>query len=530
MLKKTLLAIAIASITSTVSAASLNSGVTFDDVSGVTAASINGSTGDCQDVADDLGVTLTLATFTATPGSDNATKAAGSTDVFSSVSSVTLTANDECTIVAADTASTAATSASIEFANKTGNSITFTPSLITGSGGYAVGDILAFNITGGSFDLTKAAPTVITSDSGAAAFFDITANQVRFDVSTVVVGSEVITLTGAFLSATGLTDSTEVSVSSIATRSGTTFDAAAGFKAATLAPQYSAKVSKKLNGVIDVSEERQALTAGNDSANIDKLSVKVKLDVTGNKLDPAITSYVIGGDFAWLSASAQVTVDAVAVTPAELETYLTGLYVGTGDDTLKSVSLNTDMDKLTVITNAVGNDIDTESTFSLTTEGKAAGSPVLSASAYDVTVTVDDGTSATATTLTAGTTMDAGEWTLNGSTIEIPYMPYGDNTQVILRQTVTGTQSGDISVRYMLEGVDSTWNTVGVVGTSAPGVQDISNIVMDAIKSDSGESKGKVAIEITSNVPSDSATTYAAYKVISESDRGFVGIFTKAGE
>ena len=134
--------------------------------------------------------------------------------------------------------------------------------------------------------------------------------------------------------------------------------------------------------------------------------------------------------------------------------------------------------------------------------------------------------------------LDSGEWTLNGSVLTVPYMPFGDNTQVILRHTNTGDQNGNISIRYMVEAArdgsraaDLAWVAIpGVLTTPTEGgVLNIADEVMDAIKAHAGITKGKVAIEITTEAPEGDITVYAAYKVTTDSDRGFVGTFGEHG-
>ena len=131
---------------------------------------------------------------------------------------------------------------------------------------------------------------------------------------------------------------------------------------------------------------------------------------------------------------------------------------------------------------------------------------------------------------------DAGEWVLNGSVLTVPYMPFGDNTQIILRHTNTGDQDGNITIRYMIEAqtgraADAAWVSIptALATPSTGGVLNIAGEVLAAIKAHAGVTKGKVAIEITTEAPEGDITVYAAYKVVTEQDRGFVGTFGEHG-
>lgn len=556
MFKKTLLAVTIATIAaSTAHAATIYSAVTerqalATDFTGTgvagafvagdslgTAGSVTGTTGNCTKVASDLGVALTLvATNVGIDGDDDVLSVVALDNDYNAKSVVTFNNTGEtCAIEYADKALTTAGSSSIEAVNASGTSVNVDAAVVVGAIASQAGDLLTFTISGASFDtsVTGAAATAeITEADGTAIasdVFDVSATELKLTVTPVMAANSIVELTGAVLSAAGLTSASEVTLTSKLTRNGVDLDVTAPLLVMNVAPQYVTTVKQGLNGVIDVASDRKSIVAGTgsdtDLIDTDSLSVKVKLNVTGTALTPDFTTYTIGGDFAWLSEAAQTTVDAVAVTPAELSAYLGTFYTGTGDDTLTSIKLNTAMTELTVITDASTDTlVDSQSNFLFAVDGAGATSTVLSPGAYTVSAVVTDTTS-TPIAIQTGGSMAAGSWTLNGSVIEIPYVPFGDNTQVIMRQTVTGTQSGDITVRYMLEGVDTTWNTAGVVGTATAGVQNIADLVMDAIKADAGVTKGKVAIELTSNVAATNVKTYVAYKVVSEQDRGFVGQF-----
>lgn len=116
-------------------------------------------------------------------------------------------------------------------------------------------------------------------------------------------------------------------------------------------------------------------------------------------------------------------------------------------------------------------------------------------------------------------------FTLNGANFEVPYLPFGDNTQVIFRITNTSTQTGDLTIRYIVEGSQPTWKDLGVVGAMAPGMTDVSKLIIDAVKADAGITKGKVALDVTVNAPDGSITGFVGFKVLSEEDRGIVGTF-----
>jgi hypothetical protein len=114
-------------------------------------------------------------------------------------------------------------------------------------------------------------------------------------------------------------------------------------------------------------------------------------------------------------------------------------------------------------------------------------------------------------------------------------MAFGPNTKPIIRHTSTGNQVGDITVKYLLEDTvtdnANEWISVGTAYTDVSrGVLNITEEVMKLIQDDIGAEKGKVAIEITTNVPAADVTVFAGYNVKnSADDRAVVGTFGELG-
>ena len=121
--------------------------------------------------------------------------------------------------------------------------------------------------------------------------------------------------------------------------------------------------------------------------------------------------------------------------------------------------------------------------------------------------------------LLAVPTWPAGAWTLNGATVNIPYMPYSANASQILYITNAGDQAGDI----LATAFDDKGNSydLGKIGVSnGKTVTKIAKQVGDALVA-KGFTGGKVSITITVNAPADDITVYASYNV-GGADRGFV--------
>ena len=551
MFKKTLLALSVTAFAGAASAAIISPTVaergTVTELLAVSAAGVGSATGtdgallggddDCLLAAAALGVTADLdgntngtAAVAGVSDGDDAITITAVDNIDTTASSVTFTANDACTVVMSDVHSTTTTLSPTE---APAGSVSIAAVITVGAADLTVDSVITINVSGASFDTTEDAPT-LTDQAAAATFdlFDYQAGFVKYKVSGAAAGARShLDLAAAVLDSTGLSAETTVELDFKATDNAIDYDVTADVTVHGFTPQYSAVVEQALNGVIDVSQDREALLAGaaadviTDAANFDTLRIDMDLDATANPVTPDDITFVITGEWSWLSAAADANEDGTT-SAAELTTYLGSYMVidGGGAQAPTSQTLSADLTTLTIVDTTggtVGGDYD----FAFPVPGtNEDNSQVLTAQEYTVTATVTDAL-ATPTSMVALTDAAAGEWTLNGSVITIPYMPFDDNVTVILRHTNSGVQTGDLSVRYMLEGVDTEWQSVGIVASSTRGVMNIRDAVLDAITADSGVTAGKVAIEITTNIPADDALFYAAYKVKDEQDRGFVGTF-----
>ena len=132
---------------------------------------------------------------------------------------------------------------------------------------------------------------------------------------------------------------------------------------------------------------------------------------------------------------------------------------------------------------------------------------------------------------TAASGSALGEWELNGSVVEVPFLPFGPVTQPILRHTNVGAQTGDITLRYMVEGEHTSFQDGGtLVSQATPGVRNLLSEVTAALLADGYDatmSGFKVALEITTNVPADDVKVTAAAKfTTSDSDRLSIGVIS----
>lgn len=549
MFKKTLLALTIAGTASVANASNIYVSVTdavaadvLTKVGTITPAAgealgaggvVGGGDDNCDVLATKLGVTLTntgngeggdndTISFVAQTGQDKA--------------SVAMTGAGTCNVLlGAETKNTTAVKDGIEYSSV--KAIEITPSMIVGLGGLKDEDTLTINMTGAKIDVAKTlAPTIVVGgDNGVTGgvvanitfdVLDVAADgtQVRFTVQSSTPGTiavapnAILDISGIFLDSTGLSNSTSVALSAFATNtSGTQYDPANAQTVTTLTPQYTAEVTTKFDALIDVSQDRQTFS----TANADSLTLKVTKNTDNLELTPAEATYAITGDFSWMKDKSIDANENGTLTSAELATA-----VGyAGADAVKSRSLNAAMDTLTIVT-TTGAAVDAAPVVTFTVPGYdngALANPVIAVQDFTVKVDVADNKafSTAAVNMPATAAVDAGRWELNGSVIYLPYVPFGPNTQPIIRHTNKGTRSGDITVRYMVEGVDTTWNalTAANVADAKPGVRNMLSLVTDALKDegyDASKTGFKVALEFVTNVPARDVFVYGGAKITAE--------------
>jgi len=106
----------------------------------------------------------------------------------------------------------------------------------------------------------------------------------------------------------------------------------------------------------------------------------------------------------------------------------------------------------------------------------------------------------------------AGSFTLNGSTVNIPFMPYGTGISRVLYLTNRSAQTGSVSIALIGDGTTAACNGTTTTTAKANGVTLLSTLLDDAVTACYGETySGKVAAVITSNTPAASTEVFSAY-------------------
>jgi hypothetical protein len=559
MFKKTLVAASIAAITSTSAlAGTIVAGVTE---SGDRTTTIDGTTL-CSAAATSLGVTLDLGGFTLDPtalvsaaptqtASNGLYAATPDTVVLQSATTCVVTFNKDIILTASDVAS------SLEGAQANGTKAAAV--IIAGVGGYNAEDTMTYTLTGGDINETATASATFiprTSSGLTGVSTDFFLLGVEGD-NVLFQGKSTAGPYSAFqiydLKDVDITPDdgvTSISLSGIArSGTGTLFDSSVDADITKFKSQFDVSVDFGFDGIVDVTNKRWTFevnsddntdgytgtgssAGGADTSTTDTAVVSVSTETSVGNLPVDEINFTLSGDFKFLSEY----IATASTTAAAISSDLAGVisYAGSDGAAFKTgtMALNSEMNEVTftaTVTNVVGgiNQIDEDHEIKI----DLGATPENTLLTTPFTVSVEAVDTTTTKTSTVATGADIGKWTLNGSVVTIPYMPFDDNTAVILRHTNTGSQTGDITIRYMIEGVDSDWQELSAaVATSSKGLMNIrDNVFKDGIIAESGVTSGKVTVEITTNAPSDDITVFAGFKVKDENDRGIVGTFGALG-
>lgn len=359
---------------------------------------------------------------------------------------------------------------------------------------YIINDVVTFTVSGAEFLTTGAgaAPTLV---GGAATynFIDYSdANTVRFRVAAAdAVAGNGIVLAGWSLKTGSAVDKSKVSFKSTALSSNSTIGAydttAVGSTSFNFAKQLTTTITK-LNGQVSTGKGRAQFTSTSTSADNDVLTIANTDGAGVNALTIAKAVHVITGDYSWM-----MDYDVVA-NGGDLDGILDAGELAAAVTTVGCTSavatMNTALTALTITDTGA---IAASCAIALNNVGYAAGGSVIKApQSFTMTSTYTD---ATANAITASAS--AGAFSLDGSSTDIAFLPFGTDYAQSITVTNDGSVVGAITVTITAGGM--AYDTVLVATAAAKTVTNISAEVA-AFAAASGVT-GDAAINVTTNAP-----------------------------
>ena len=386
------------------------------------------------------------------------------------------------------------------------------PVILTSAAEYSKDDVITLTMSGGEFAdtayvLADGNADLVNKSTVTFGLLSSSKTELTFRVTSVLAGTTTPTtlgnvftlghaLAGEVLLGSTVADATVTVTAKAQTSTGIKIDETANdvAKVATVKAQFTFVVAPVMAAVIDVAEERKDFVAAG-----------------GTVTNPTFTATVANPGAGYIGAFTPVT--ALAKNTAVV-TGKFGAFNGVDDNgtfatgTTDPVTVAADMQSASFALKAATAPVGAHAfTFAKGTDQLA-----MEASDYTVALTmIDAGTK----TITLGAKA-AGAMTLNGASVDIPYVPYGDGLEQFIWVTNKGSQTGAITVTARTEaGVD---HELEIAADSTPGLKRLSGLIADALEA-KGVTSGRVKLNVTVNAPADDITVYAAYKVTSDADR-----------
>lgn len=420
--------------------------------------------------------------------------------------------------------------------------------VVTLAAEYKVDDIIKFNFTG--VDIDEAASTLVTNvvladdpttgdnnanpDANDLPYGTMTLgllssdkNSLTYRVTSLDYTNEkpqnttkggIITLQGLKFEVSSLLTSGSGSVTySAETSTGIQLDKSA--KNTTVLfdvkNQFAASVPVKLDAVIDVNEQRLrfevlAETPAATEYHQDSVGLKaeqiVYKDAEDNNLDFALPAVIEGmkatlvGDFSFLGeADPQTGVIATdKVDVADSVNDLVEPTVKVYADKIVVERADNALDTVTVTIDIAGDEKAGFADKAINTQQFTAEIDVLYATAAGKANQVFE----------AGNKLNAGEWTLNGAVVHVPFMPFRDGFAPIVNVSNTSNQDGDIEVLVYAENNAAWVEPVSYMLPVQAKAQAQTNITA-ALKSVGIQ--GDVAFDIIVNAPKNDIEVNALY-------------------
>lgn len=397
---------------------------------------------------------------------------------------------------------------------------------------YKVDDIITLEFTGGDIDLTAAAGITleaemfdlgnsaatppVPADTMVLGILDVTANKIVARVTSIDYNGQntdstkkaTLTFANVKFKNSSILASSKLSVKySAQTSTGITLDSAKGPEdigntatLVTTADQFVGKVVAQLDAVIDVNTQRLDFynEVANEVKDVLTLSTSTAVDSDADPIlfaNPAVVksvTYTVKGNFAFLGDVDATTnvVDTAAVKASAGTVTVYADHIEVATTVLGSTSITIDVS---------GTDAD----------ALKADSPIAT---QEFTATAVIGYEDTFTTPAKGTfnaltNAVAGEWTLNGALVHVPFMPFRDGYSPIVNVSNTSTQDGDIEV--VVYAADNAWAAPKSYMLSVPAKAQAQTNITTALRN--AGIKGDVAFDIIVNAPKDDIQVSALY-------------------
>jgi hypothetical protein len=402
---------------------------------------------------------------------------------------------------------------------------------------YVVGDRMRVSVSGAEF-LTSgsiASPNAITTvtigttstvtqtcaNVDVIGFSDVNTASFRINGGSLASGSTCYFTLPVKVSTVASTGATMSFSSQFST--GESLEAAVSRGVIATSDQFSASVVKTLAGTVDVEKARYQFASDDVSAttalagNESQLVVSLGNATTGlagvAKVNTATITVV--GDFSWLDDTS-AGFNTCAADDAASGNAQAALVQASGGSAVTSLNCGTLSYAITggaageftsgLVTIALGK------TNAATAAAGTYDRTIPAPSSYTASVTFSYSQATAVSTATELASTSAGSFSLNGSTIYVPFLPYNSSTTRVVYLTNRSDQVGAVTASAVADGSGAACPSFTVTTAKANGVTLLTAGIDAGIRACYGaDYDGKVALTIVSNIPGGRAEIFSGY-------------------
>jgi hypothetical protein len=350
---------------------------------------------------------------------------------------------------------------------------------------YVLNDTLELSISGASFGSVDKVTQSFTCEAGgnSTVFSIVTASSGTSLLTYVantpagLVPGQSCTVPTVMFSAGSVTAAGDISVSSVSKKAATlaSFDSASSAKIASVGSAWTVSGNTVFDGVIDVQNNRLTFASGSgplnvlggDATGVDSFAFSINVDDTRVGIDgttvasAAVTAGTMsltltaGTSFGFLVDPVADTAGTCSITGngAVTASPITGTAVTTVNAACTAITVTVPTVRSGVYAVSLGRGA---ANSTLTTTNSTA----FAEQAYTANVALSLGATATRLASVSGTP-SAGAWTINGTTVNIPYLPINSNIDLVVNIANRSTQTGAVTF--------TAWNASGTSCTGSLG-------------------------------------------------------------
>lgn len=344
---------------------------------------------------------------------------------------------------------------------------------------YVLNDTLELSLSGASFgsvDKVSASFTCANGGGNSTVFTIVTASSNSSTLTYVantpvgIVPGQQCDIPTVMFSAGSVTAAGDISVSSVSKKAATlaSFDTGAAAEIASVGNAWSVSSNTIFDGVIDVQNNRLVFASAEGPTNVltgdeDSFAFSINVDGTRVGVNGGLLTAIAGTMSLTLTAGTSFgfLTDPLADTAGTCSITGNGAVTATPIAGAPTIAVNSSCSAITVTVPTVA-----AGAYSVSL-GRGAANNTLTTSnstafaeqSYTTAVALSLGTGSRLSSVSG--TPNAGAWTINGTTVNIPYMPINSNIDLVVNIANRSTQTGAVTF--------TAWNASGTSCTGSLG-------------------------------------------------------------